>query len=291
MLDVFHIPNQQENVKIYYAISPFTTYQTWQKPRNCKYVWITCIGGGAGGAGGGTTTAGAGGGSGAISHTLYQAQLLPDTLYIQPGRGGAGATGTSAAGPVASGYASSSFVAPSLPFGTAASAVGANAIYYLVGISGGTPATGSTGEIVASPSVDAYLMNTAMVSVVAGQAGAAAGTSIIPLSSTILTAGAGGGLTTTTAGGNITGVDLITFTIPTILGGAGTTGGNGADGIFSLKPFYSLGGAGGGGNTSGAGGNGGNGGYGCGGGGGGVGTTTGGNGGRGGDGLVIIVSF
>ena len=73
MLDLSHIPNSQQDIKIFYAASGSNSWQTWQKPRKCNYVWIMCIGGGGGGqsglvgsgsASGGITT---GGGAGAAA--------------------------------------------------------------------------------------------------------------------------------------------------------------------------------------------------------------------------------
>ena len=98
----------------------------------------------------------------------------------------------------------------------------------------------------------------------------------------------GGGKTTTNvnfSGGSIIGVSFV----PTLLGGV-TGNVDGSNGLFSLNPFYSLGGTGGAGLDGGTGGRGGNGAPGSGGGGGGGGNT-GGAGGRGGDALVIITCW
>ena len=94
MLDLSHIPNSQQDVQIFYSNGITNAWQTWNKPRKCNYVWIMCIGGGGGGAGGQTTVGGVsaatGGASGAVSRALYNAQQLPDSLYVQVGQGGAG---------------------------------------------------------------------------------------------------------------------------------------------------------------------------------------------------------
>ena len=96
MLDIFNIPSQtQDNVKIYYAQSGSNSWQTWTKPRGCKYIWIMCIGAGSGGTAGTgsaltSSAVATGGGSGATVKALFPANLLPDTLYIQPGLGGRG---------------------------------------------------------------------------------------------------------------------------------------------------------------------------------------------------------
>ena len=280
MLDVFNIPGQQDNVKIYYAQSGSNSWQTWQKPRNCKFIWMMCIGGAAGGFSGqgSVTTAGTqgnGGGSAAVTRALFPANTLPDTLFIQPGQGGAGATGT-AAGPVLSGTGNTSWVS-STP-----QAANMSLILY----SGNSPASAGTGEVALSATP--FMGTFQSVVGVAGTTGAATA-----LSTTIVTAGAGGGgvaASVASAGFSIAAISNITFVTPAIPGGA-ATGENGSNGLWSWRPFYGVGGAGGGANLSGAGGNGGNGAYGCGGGGGGCGSTNGGSGGKGGDGLVIIISF
>ena len=93
MLDLSHIPNSQQDVRIFNSISGSNSWQTWNKPRKCNYVYIMCIGGGGGGGSGAslvTNTVNSGGGSGAVTRALYNAQQLPDTLYVQVGLGGAG---------------------------------------------------------------------------------------------------------------------------------------------------------------------------------------------------------
>jgi hypothetical protein len=102
MLDVFHIPSNSDNSKIFYAQGS-TAWQTWQKPRGAKFIQVFCLGAGGGGGGGRSSAAGgaggAGGGSGGIVRALIPAFLLPDTLYIQVGTGGtAGQSGATGAG-------------------------------------------------------------------------------------------------------------------------------------------------------------------------------------------------
>ena len=46
MLDLSHIPSQQQNTTIFYAQSG--SWQTWNKPRNAKMIEIFCLGGGGG---------------------------------------------------------------------------------------------------------------------------------------------------------------------------------------------------------------------------------------------------
>ena len=70
MLDLFHIPSNTDSTKIFYAQGA-TAWQTWQKPRNAKFIQIFCLGGGAGGGGGSASTSAAaltrGGGGGGAS--------------------------------------------------------------------------------------------------------------------------------------------------------------------------------------------------------------------------------
>ena len=93
MLDLSHIPSQQQQNYTFYATG---NWQAWNKPRNAKFIEIFCLGGGGGGshptnqstAGSG----GAGGSSAGIVRGIIPAFLLPDTLYILVGKGGAGGT-------------------------------------------------------------------------------------------------------------------------------------------------------------------------------------------------------
>ena len=306
MLDLSHIPNSQQDVQTFYTNGVTNAWQTWQKPRKCNYVWIMCIGG-AGGGGGGfgnyTAPGGSGGGSGAISRVLYNAQQLPDRLYVQVGVGGAGGAGASITG--GSGVAGSpgnrSFVSLQPANNVAQNLVATSGN----GAAAGGAAIGGGGSTAAeSVSTQASVTFYTLGNFIStnGQAtptwpgGATWNTT--PFTSTLVSAGAGGSI-----GLNGSGNILSSSLTPQITGGGyaadGNNGGNGADGITSLKPFFSTGGAGGGAHLSGStgnGGNGGNGGIGSGGGGGGsaiitTGINTGGNGGKGGDGLVVIISF
>lgn len=306
MLDLSHIPNSQQDVRIFYSNGITNAWQTWNKPKKCNYVWIMCIGG-AGGGGGGfgnyLAPGGSGGGSGAITRVMYNAQQLPDILYVQVGLGGAGGAGANITG--GSGATGSpgnrSFV--SLQPAN-------NAAQNLVAVSGngaaaggaGTGGGGSTAAESLSTQGGATFYTLANFISTNGQpapiypGGATWNTT--PFTSTLVSAGAGGSI-----GINGSGNILSSPLTPQITGGGyaadGNNGGNGADGITSWKPFFSTGGAGGGAHLSGStgnGGNGGNGGIGSGGGGGGsavitTGINTAGRGGKGGDGLVVIVSF
>lgn len=274
MLDIFHITGQQDNVKIFYTQGT-TAWQTWQKPRNCKFIWIMCIGGGTGGGGGTSGTGGAGnapgglgGTSGAITRALFPANVLPDILYVQTGKGGAGGNPG-----VLGGVATNSIVSivPS-----AASSIN------IVCFSGAAVAT-------------AGLLSLGNFTTTAGSFTA----DVTPLVSTIVTGGVSGGNGGTTSAVqtfSLTSVSLSNITTPgyTQTNVNSGTPSNGPNGIAIWKPLFFIGGMGGGCffQNAGNGGNGGNGSYGCGGGGGGGAYNgIGGTGGSGGDGLVIIATF
>ena len=276
MLDVNHINGQQDNVKVFYA-GGSTNWQTWQKPRGCSHVFMIAIGGAAGGYGGISGSAASGapcGGSGAITRVLYTANLLPDTLYVQPGLCGAGGAGgtTAFATPTAGTFSYVSILPTSV------------SAQNLVLRSGATVANLQTGEAVAGANFG--LSVSAIHFLSTGGSNGFQTANANPFSNGVITSGAPGGASNTTVGYNIPSSSIS----PQINGGQ-TAGANGSNGFTSFKPFYSLGGAGGAGNNSGAGGRGGDGGYGASGGGGGSGTTVGGAGGKGGDGLVVIATF
>jgi hypothetical protein len=282
MLDAFGFLNNTNNYQIFYGgDTSGNNWQTWRKPRGSRFVYMICIGGGQGGFGGfGSNGAGGnanGGPSGAITRALFSSSVLPDILYVLPGAGSAGGAGAAGLSENPPGTASRSRVAI-LPGTT---------VTQLVCVSGAADGGSGTPETIATPAAANFLSMSNFVSL-AGVANPNTTSNLPALSSSIVMSGVRGGTVAGGTGYGITGIS--TLRIPTIAGGA-TGGGRGDNGIFSIKPFYSLGGAGGGYNPAGVGGNGGNGSYGGGGGGGGVGSTTGGSGGRGGDGLVLIAWF
>jgi hypothetical protein len=292
MLDLSHIPNSRQDIQIFYANG--TAWQTWQKPRKCSYVWIMCIGGAGGGAGGTSATNSqqhTGGASGAVSRALYNAQHLPDRLHIQVGLGGAGGTPN-----LAGSSGTRSWVALQPVVIAQNIIMGSGAAVASGGFVGA--AANSAGETAVTTGQSSFITLSVFAST-AGQTSlfnAPSNSTALALTSQITTSGGNGDAGLNYGVGNSI---LATSISPLITGGANATaaginGGNGADGITSWKPFYSLGGAGGGSSFVGAGGNGGNGGnggIGSGGGGAGSGTLGGGTGGKGGDGLVIIISF
>jgi hypothetical protein len=292
MIDLFNIPNSQQDIQIFNANG--SAWQTWQKPRKCNYVYIMCIGG-AGGGGGGSgfqnyvlTT---GGGSGAVSRVLYNSQQLPDRLYIQVGLGGNGGI----AGGVSSvGLGGSSGTRSTVSLQPVVASQNLVAISGNAAATGGNAVPGSVGETVSTQSTATFYTLSNFIST-AGVGTSANGSlsqanDITPLTSQITCPGGGG------SSANLNSASILATSISPLIP-SGTlnpsgNGGNGGNGIMSWKPFYSLGGAGGGSSQSGGiGGNGGDGGIGSGGGGGGSGAGGGGTGGKGGDGLVIIISF
>jgi hypothetical protein len=66
-MDVFNFQNTQNNNFVFYANGGTTSWQTWTKPKNCKFISILAISGGGGGGGASNylqTTYGAGGNGG-----------------------------------------------------------------------------------------------------------------------------------------------------------------------------------------------------------------------------------
>ena len=253
MLDTFGFPTPQgSNYQEFYGGG---TTRDWLKPRGASMVRMLLIGAGAGGSAGSTVSGGVGGGSGAVTEWIGPAIFIPDLLRISIGAGGASAS--------AGGNTSVIWQGPK-----------ASAGYTLL------TANGAPSNTAGLAFTNNYFGASGIFKSTAGQAGAAVTTAITASTTTFLSGGGGGSSVTTTAGGNV----ACNYGYPTISGGAGTTGGNGADGFFLTQPIM-IG-------VGGAGGNGGTGCIGCGGGGGGSGTTSGASlGGRGGDGAVFIWSW
>jgi hypothetical protein len=306
MIDYFNLPNNDKNVQTFYTIGN-GLWQTWQKPRGCKFMEVYMVGGGGGGGAGATNVAGtsrsggAGGGSSAISRAFVSLSIVPDVLYVSVGIGGT--AGTSTAGAGGNGGAASLSYLSILPSTTTSNVIIASGTAAAGGGNGGAVASssataGSAGTIFVQ--TNGLLSYNFLVSLVVGQLGGAGGNdassgTAITLSLPV-SGGAGGAglLSTGRNGANITGAGFV----PTINGGNVTNLSTADSGFTSFNDKlinlpYSLfftGGAGGYANNSNPGGDGGNGAFGSGGGGGGGGTT-GGRGGKGGDGLVIITCW
>jgi hypothetical protein len=293
MLDYSNYP-LRDNTQIFHAQNS-AIYQTWEKPRGCKFVYIFMLGAGGAGAGGVTGASGTnrngsgGGGSGGLFTCFFPSILIPDRLYILVGKGGIGANPNTngAAGGVSiiSTIGNISNVGQGL-FARPSQATGGN-----LGGTGG-------GGVSVLNGVYRYLGINSLYSSTSGGNGGngTTGTNGGSITITFPFGGGGGGGSATSGGVSLSGGNIIgTGFTPTILGGV-SPGENGQNGFSSFNsssitdtslPLFFTGGAGGAGNATGIGGNGGNGAYGCGGGGGGTGTT-GGRGGNGGDGIVII---
>lgn len=293
MLDINYIANQSNNIRIF--TNP-GIWQTWTKPKNCKFIWIVCIGSGAGGTygsvGGPTTTGfgGGGGGGAGVTRALFSANLLPDTLYVYTGTGGIGGVNGVNFGFGNNGERSWVTIVPGIIPIAAMNTVCCSGTIEAQNGSGG-----SAGETVVTTTV-AGLLSLGNWSALAGPGAQPNGSDQAPFANNITTGGCAGGSATTTVLTQAAGIAATAISAQLPAGTSSTigNGGNGNNGIFSLKPLYSFSGTGGGPtNFAGAtGGIGGNGAYGSGGGGGGG--SNGGNpsiGGRGGDGIVIIASF
>ena len=307
MLDFGHLPKPLTGTVDYFPGFSTTNggqWEVWNKPRNCTFIRILCIGGGGGGGGGfasATTNArggGGGGGSGAMSTVIIPAVFLPDRLYVSSGVGGSGGTGSGSAG--SNGVASAVNIAPAN--------VGIYIISYANSGTGGGAATstlvGTVGSAGALPVLTTALQGFqghffGLIGQNGGSGGAVTGSTptaiAYPVTGLLLSGGAGGGGGSGFAGGNITAPSSqdATYTLfQTVAGGvAAIFGSNGNSGAELYQPLLSTGGSGGGTGSSGGGGNGEAGGFGSGGGGGGAGTGTGGAGGNGGPGLVVIQTW
>ena len=288
MLDLSHIPSQQQQTYTFYATG---NWQTWNKPRNAKMIEIFCLG--AGGSGAHTqfsvvaVAGGGGGASGGIVRGLIPAFLLPDTIHILVGKGAAGPATLNTNG--SNGGISYVGIQPSTSEQTlickSSTTTAGGAV---VPNTGGTAATVSVVALSAFGNLGLFTAIAGVAGSGGGPSGANIGSSQGALGSSIVTGGAGGGgksTTTFAVGGNINAASAV---LTTQVRGGVNAAENGADGYGTLQPFCGTGGAGGAGIVTGVGGRGGNGFYGCGGGGVGAGSTGTSKAGDGGDGLVII---
>jgi hypothetical protein len=270
----FDIPNK-DGLWVYNAASTTNLYQTWVKPTQYNNFIIYACGGGGGGASGqglaaGNTRFGGGGGCGAGLIVLNTpSYLLPETIYINVGRGGG--PGLGGVSTLIQYYANN------------------NTANVLIAANPGGQGSSSTGGNGTVTTLSQSIFSTATTLTSSGANGGIglSGSNFSITSSCIYGGTGGGGVNSSNvgfAGGNV----LASNIHPQLDGGAIASAGNA--GYFIKKPFTSLGGTGGGGNPSGTGGTGGNGTWGSGGGGGGGGII-GGTGGRGGDGFVIIIGY
>jgi len=245
---------------------------TWSKPTGISTVTILCIGSGGNG-GTVTTTNGGGGGGGGTSVITVPAFLVPDTLYLNVGAGGAG--NTSANYTFASVF-NNGWVAQDI------------FIYAVGGGNASTSSGGAGGANITGTNLiwynSGYATNVGvLINTSVGPGGGTGSNNIARYA--FVTGGAGGGA----AGGAGAGINAY-GSIPAISGGAfGVNGIDGTTTVVSGMYMFSGGTGGGAGNTTTLPGNGGKGGPGC--GGGGPGYTSGatvGTPGSGGDGYIGI---
>ncbi len=303
MIDMFNLSTPYLNTQVFTAST--AQWQTWIKPANAKMVYFFVVGGGGGGGGGRTVNlnsspGGGGGGGSSITTGTYIASMLPDTLYLQIGLGGAG------------GVANTAGSAGTLSYVSYRPDTTAINILLQSGNSGASAGTGSfstTGVGAGGAGGVAWTWSTAIngslgiVDSTTGQNGTS-GTGLGATPNNVtpslpITGGAGGGAVSAGAvgynGGSILGTGFLNTLLPGVTNAADVSI-NGNNGYNTLSiptiPDFFTGGAGGGSatTTGRAGGTGGNGSYGSGGGGGGgTYSGTGGSGGKGGDGIIIIV--
>jgi len=313
MLGFNNLPNKtDQNTYLFYANTSGSvsgSFQAWNVPEYASFLHFTVIGGGGGGAGGcggaGLTVGRAGGSGGApggIVAVSIPTILLPKTLYLQVGYGGAPGTGSNnnaIAGQSGQG-GTISYVClyPEINPGSVliqSSNTAPGGGFGGVNIPG---AAGTTITIADALNLKWLGIVGNTVAQLGGSTGGVGGNGASITYTGLLTGGTGGGgkpdsSNNGTNGGSITMASVNAYVTTAINGGSAAinpaAGGVGSNGYFSWKPFISTGGTGGGGGSISAnGGNGGKGGIGCGGGGGGAAGVIGGTGGPGGDGLVII---
>lgn len=281
-------------------------WQTWQKPVGAQWIFMFAAGGGGGGAGGASTAAtarvgGGGGGPNNSATIMMPAFMVPDTLYVRPGNGGAGGAAAASGTAGVNSYVALAPIAANILIQGNSGNPGTAA-----GVSGGVPG----GSLPAFSYYGVALFNPSGGSGGTGGANTgAAGSNVNPAA--IFCGGAGGAgsssVNSVHAGGFViaiapsTGAAITRVANGGAAGVSGTTpGSNGESGhgygslikeVMSRTTGLAFGGgAGGGSGGASNGGRGGNGGSGCGGGGGGAGAV-GGAGGNGGDGFVIIGAF
>ena len=290
-------------------LRPNSNWQIWTKPNDAMLIHILCIGGGGGGGSGrkdstGTTRfGGGGGGSSAVTSMYVPAFLIPDTLYVQVGLGGAGGAAqtvfTNGNAGANGGYSYVAFY-PDFNLGNLLlSANGGSAG------GGGTASAGTAGAAGTALSISSsspFYLGLGQWTSTTGQAGSSSSATAVPTALTIsgVTCGgaAGGGVSSSNigfAGGAINSPSVLIPYLTSLSGGAASASSPATNnGYVVKKPLMFIGGAGSGASAVVGSGSltGGNGAIGCGGGGSGATIlTNSGAGGKGGNGIVIITSY
>jgi hypothetical protein len=109
---------QQQRFWIYTGNKNSTGFQTWLKPPGINFIHIIAIGAGGGGSSaaiwqtGVARTGGGGGGSGGMTSVFLPAYLVPDTVYVNVGIGGAGGASTNTTTPNAGVAGTATYVLP-----------------------------------------------------------------------------------------------------------------------------------------------------------------------------------
>ena len=285
-------------------LRPNYQWQTWTKPEGRTTAYIVCIGSGASGGSGSGFAAiynrGGAGGGGSAAITIAQVPFysIPDTLYIRVALGaigGAAATGANSNGNNGNSGALS-YVScyptldmfnclvvngSSVPTGGGAGQGGPG--YATAGGGGGG------GALSASSTTNPRYLSLCNWASYGGTGGGSGpygqanggGTTI---AGSLVNSGGGGGAGCSPPAAGLGGVGISGDSLAPFLGAN-------LSGIFSWKPFLSIGGAGGDGNANGTAPPGGKGALSGSGGGGGGSGVTGGAGGNGGNGLVMIISY
>lgn len=296
MLD--HLPPPGlASFELYEAKDNSGEWTPWFKPRGKGMFFFLVVNGGGGGGGGcsgpSQTTRGGGGGGGAgrAQALIIPELFVPNTLWLRPGRGGAGGTADN------NGSSGERSIVGAIQ---AVSGRILNGVNTTNNGQRGTATSKGTGGGSGGP--------TAATSMSASYGGLLAddltGDSVLLSGGSHLGAEGDSNTdprhhTTNGAGGAGVGINFLEYAGGSILSGnwingrvigGAAGGGNGQNGVSYLQPFGALGGAGGGSSDAGVGGAGGNGGRGSGGGGGGAGVT-GGRGGNGGNGYILIAAW
>lgn len=141
-----HLPSQQEQrFWVYTGNKVSNGYQTWSKPPGISFVHIIAIGAGGGGSSGlgsGGASGGSGGGSGGMTSTFLPAYLIPDSLYINLGIGGAGGASTTSSTTRNNGSAGTATYVTFYPVQSAG-----YAICFSQGGNGGSATAGGSGNV------------------------------------------------------------------------------------------------------------------------------------------------
>lgn len=302
MIPRAHLPSPCAQVAEFVG-SAGTAMIPFDIPKSARFVLLWLVGGGGGGGGGRTAGTGStkggggGGGGGGLARWLGLASVLPPRIYLTPGVGGAGGTGSGVAGSAGTrSYVSAHHDTSLLNNNSLLISGAANAGGGAAGTTSAGGAAGAAGTVYAGAGL---LSGLGLWDATAGGTGGAgshnAATANLSFATNKPILGGTGGGGYVAAGSARDGGSIVTssFVLPDLPGGlTGTPPTAGQHGYWADPYPFVYGGTGGGGGNGGGqtGGTGGDGAYGSGGGGGGAGNA-GGPGGRGGDGYIAVVCW